>query len=79
MTKTKLEQLAEKRDQINNQIKALKAKEQSQKRKEDTRRKVLIGGVVMKLVKEGKIEESQLKAWLNENLKKNDRELFALD
>ena len=78
--KSKLDSLTEKRDQLNAQIQAIKAKEQAQKRKDDTRRKVLIGGVIMKRVKDGKMPYADLKSLLNEELTKdNDRALFELE
>lgn len=79
MAKSKLDGLKEKRDQINAQIQSLKAREQAQKRKDDTRRKVLVGSVVMKLVKEGKITASYFNQWMDEGLtKEKDRELLGL-
>jgi len=80
MTKNKLEALTLKRNQINAQIQAVKAKEQAQKRKDDTRRKVLIGSVLLKMVKDKEMEESQLLGLLKRHLvKPTDRALFNLD
>ena len=45
MTTSKLDQLTKKREELNAQIQALKTKENQKKRKEDTKRKILIGGV----------------------------------
>jgi large subunit ribosomal protein L7/L12 len=55
MATTKLDQLTRKREELNAQIQALKAKENQKRRKEDTKRKILIGGVVMKMLKSGEM------------------------
>ena len=76
---TKLEKLNLKREQLNAQIQAIKSKEASQKRKEDTRRKVLIGGVVMKMLKTGEMHQERLTQILDKHLEKDaDRALFDL-
>jgi len=79
MKSTKLDQLTEKRNQINAQIQALKSREQAQKRKDDTRRKILIGGVVLKMVKSGEMPETRLAEILDKHLTKpTERKLFDL-
>ncbi len=79
MAQNKLAALTAKRDQINARIQALKAKEQAQKRKEDTRRKVLIGAVVLKMLKTGEMPKERLTAMLDKNLDSDrDRMLFDL-
>ena len=76
---TKLEKLNLKREQLNAQIQAIKLKEASQKRKEDTRRKVLIGGVVMKLLRTGEMPQDRITKMLDKHLEKDaDRVLFDL-
>jgi large subunit ribosomal protein L7/L12 len=76
---TKLEKLNLKREQLNAQIQAIKSKEASQKRKEDTRRKVLIGGVVMKMLKTGEMPQERLTQILDKHLSQDaDRALFEL-
>ena len=76
---TKLEKLNLKREQLNAQIQAIKSKEASQKRKDDTRRKVLIGGVVMKMLKTGEMPQERLTQILDKHLEKDaDRALFVL-
>jgi hypothetical protein len=48
-------------------------------RKEDTRRKILVGAVVLAKVDQGVIEESVLRGWLNGALtRSDDRALFGL-
>lgn len=49
-------------------------------RKAETRRKILVGGVVLDRVAAGQISESELRAWLDPALSRSaDRALFALD
>jgi len=79
MTTSKLDQLTKKREELNTQIQALKAKENQKKRKEDTKRKILIGSVVMKMLKTGEMPQERLNQLLDKHLeKKADRELFQL-
>lgn len=79
MNKSRLEALNAKRDQLNAQIQALKAKEQGQQRKDETRRKVLIGGVVLKMLKIGEMPQERLEQILDKHLDSNrDRALFGL-
>jgi large subunit ribosomal protein L7/L12 len=51
----KLEALAKKQAQIQKQIQVLKARDTAQERKDDTRRKVLIGGFVLAQMKKNGI------------------------
>lgn len=79
MATSKLDQLTKKRQQLNAQIQAIKSKEAIQKRKEDTRRKVLIGSVVMKMIRTGEMPEERITALLDKHLEKDaDRALFDL-
>jgi len=79
MATSKLDQLTQKRQQLNAQIQAIKSKEASQQRKEDTRRKVLIGGVVMKLIRTGEMPQDRITRMLDKHLEKHaDRALFEL-
>lgn len=64
----KLQALQERRDQLNAQIQALKAREQSQKRKDDTRRKVVIGGVLLRAVESGEVEHAWLERLLDRHV-----------
>ncbi len=49
-------------------------------RKAETRRKILVGGVVLERVAAGHLSESELRAWLDPALSRSaDRALFALD
>lgn len=48
-------------------------------RKDDTRRKILVGAVVLARVEKGKLEEAMLRRWLDVALvRKDDRALFGL-
>lgn len=76
---SKIDTLTQKRDEINEQIKKLKARESLKRRKEDTKRKILIGGVVIKMLKEGEMPEDRLNQILDKHLVKDaDRALFKL-
>ena len=81
---SKIELLERKKQQINAQIQVLKAKESVKKRKLDTRKKILLGGIIMKLLREQKPitlnTQSDLLSLLDQHLKRNtDRELFGLN
>ena len=79
MKKNRLDALTEKRDQINAHIQAIKSREQTQKRKDDTRRKILIGAIVLKMVKSGEMPKERLAEILGKHLTKpNERKLFDL-
>lgn len=79
MATTKLDKLTLKRQQLNAQIQALKAKESKQKRKEDTKRKVLVGSVVLKMLETGEMPEERLNQILDKHLIRDaDRALFGL-
>lgn len=76
---SKIDTLTQKRDELNEQIKKLKARESLKRRKEDTKRKILIGGVVIKMLREGEMPEDRLNQILDKHLVKDaDRALFEL-
>lgn len=76
----RLKALEAKRDQLNARIQALRAREQAQHRKNDTRRKILIGGMVLKMAKNGEMPETRLRQLLDKYLDADrDRALFGLD
>ena len=73
---SKLEKLLEERKQIENRIKQIQTKQNSQKRKLDTRRKILFGIMFEKLVVEGQIKDQTITQLINEHLKTDrDRDL----
>ena len=76
---TRLSKLEERRKQIDTQIQRIKAREQQQERKRDTRRKILIGAAVLERVKSERWPEERLHAMMDEYLDKEiDRRLFDL-
>ena len=80
MATTKLDKLTLKRQQINAQIQELKAKEAQQRRKEETKRKVLVGSVVLKMLENGEMPQERLNQILDKHLSRDaDRALFDLD
>jgi len=53
--------------------------ESRQARKEDTRRKILVGALVLARVQQGRFSEGELRGWLDEALTRaDDRALFGL-
>jgi prefoldin subunit 5 len=72
----KLKQLKTRQQAIENRKKAIAAKRE---RKADTRRKILIGAIVMAKVEQKVMDEKLLRRWLNESLTRaDDRALFEL-
>ncbi len=75
---------------LEERLKQLKAKQQRvearrrtlesrRARKEDTRRKVLVGAIVLARVEQGRLPEAELRSWLDEALERaDDRALFDL-
>jgi hypothetical protein len=56
-----------------------RALESRRDRKADTRRKFLVGAIVLAKVDQGKFDQAQLRCWLDEDLTRDDdRELFGL-
>lgn len=48
-------------------------------RKDDTRRKILIGAILLAKVEQGQFDQKQLRRWLDKALTRNDdRKLFGL-
>ncbi len=75
----KLERLRGKESELLAQIKLLDQKEKSEKRKHDTRKKILIGCAFMKAVDSGQINESDFLQIVNLNTTNiKDRELLDL-
>lgn len=79
MTTDKLEQLLKKQAQLKAQIQKEKNKERARERKEDTRRKIIVGGAFLAKAKKSEQLNDWLEDFLNNNLTKDsDRELFKL-
>lgn len=80
----KIEQQSEKLNQLKAQKQAIEAREKQrlseQQRKDDTRRKILLGAYFLKKMSENKEENTKILAELNEYLTEDrDRVLFGLD
>jgi hypothetical protein len=57
-----------------------RARDSRQERREDTRRKILVGAIVLAKVARGEIAQSQLAGWLEGALTRaEDRALFELE
>ncbi len=75
----KLSELLKKREQLNAQIQKERNKQSQQQRKEDTRRKILLGALVMEMMKKGELDEKKILKRLDTYLTKDiDRKLFTL-
>ena len=75
----RLEELLKKREQLNAQIHQARAKESSQKRKEDTRRKILLGALMMQMMEKGELDKDKILKKLSGFLTSEiDRKLFDL-
>lgn len=73
---TRLRELRSRQQRITARQRALEAR---RNRKTDTRRKMLVGAVVLARVEEGRLPSAELRAWLDEALTRaEDRELFEL-
>jgi hypothetical protein len=72
----KLKQLKARQQQIEMRRRATESR---RTRKEDTRRKILVGAVVLAKIERGEFSDSQLRDWLDEALTRaDDRALFDL-
>ena len=75
----KLDELLKKREQLNAQIAKERNKHTQQQRKEDTRRKILLGALMIEMMKKGELDEKKVLKRLDGFLTKNiDRKLFDL-
>jgi hypothetical protein len=75
----RLEQLLKKKEQIENRIQLLKSKENEKKRKEETRKKILLGAWVMHQIEQGYLEKEEVLSGLDKFLTRPiDRQLFGL-
>ena len=69
----RLEKLLEERKQIENRIKQIQAKKNSQKRKLDTRQKILFGVMFQGIIVDNRVNEEVINSAINGYLK-NDRD-----
>ncbi len=75
----KLDELLKKREQLNAQIQKERNKQSQQKRKEDTRRKILLGALMMEMMNKGELDEKKIMKRLDGFLSRDtDRQLFDL-
>jgi hypothetical protein len=79
----KIAQLEEKLRQLKAREQAVDARrrilESRRKRKDDTRRKILVGAIVLAKVDQGEFPQDRLRAWLDAALtREDDRGLFGL-
>lgn len=73
---TRLKELKSRQQRISARQRALEAR---RNRKSDTRRKILVGAIVLAKVEAGEIEEKQFRQWLDQALTRpEDRALFEL-
>lgn len=74
-----LDKLLEKEKQLKAKIQAIKLKEKQKERKLDTRRKILIGAMVLEGMRNSESYENNIKSNLDKYLTKDkDRNLFNL-
>ena len=78
-------------EMLETRLKQLKAREQlvearrrrlesRRARRADTRRKILVGAIVLAKVEQGVVKESELRQWLDGSLRReDDRALFGLE
>lgn len=77
-----LDELERKRDELNAEIKTRRAKLRQKERKADTRRKILWGAFIMKLIEDNRVHEGWVRMEQDffATLEKDaDRELFGLE
>jgi large subunit ribosomal protein L7/L12 len=76
---TRLEQLLKKKEELNAQIQKIRAAEANEKRKEDTRRKILLGALMMEMMERGELDRDVVRQRLDGFLSRSgDRSLFGL-
>ena len=73
----RLDDLLKKRDTLNAEIQKVRARQTAQERKEDTRRKILLGALVKKMMTKGELDEGMIMKRLDGFLTRDiDRKLF---
>ena len=73
---TRLHQLKSQQQRIAARQKSIESQRQ---RKADTRRKILVGAIVLARIEQGRLSEAELRGWMNEALTRpEDRALFDL-
>jgi hypothetical protein len=75
----RIAKLEEQRARINNEIQKVRAREAEGVRKQETRKKILLGALMLQKIEKGEINEAKLKNDLDGFLvRDSDRELFEL-
>lgn len=75
----RLQKLKEQQDKINAKIKRIEQQEKEKQRKDDTRKKILIGAMVLDKMSKSEQSNSKVIGQLNEYLTADrDRKLFGL-
>ena len=75
-----IEKLDKRIEQLKKRRQLLDTKLREKQRKQETRKKIIIGGLVLSACKDGKWPEDDLKTLLDKSLThEKDRELFNLD
>jgi len=78
-TGRRLAALAERQARITAEMQRIKARHRQQQRKDDTRRKILIGGLILAKIDRGEMRQDQIKAELDSYLERDrDRALFDI-
>ena len=73
-----LDKLLKKKEQLNSKIAKVKAAKAAQEKKDDTRRKILWGALVMRLIDSGQLDEDKWMNQLEQYLTRDsDRKLFG--
>ena len=73
------EELKDKTKKLNTQIRSIEARASESGRKIETRKKILLGAMVMNLIENKQLSEKQVNQWLSDYLSKDrDRALFGL-
>lgn len=76
---SRLEKLEQQKRDIERKINEIKAKQNAAERKLETRKKVLLGALIMQQINDGKISQNDILAQLNDFLIRDaDRQLFGL-
>lgn len=79
LTKHRLEKLKEKREALNTRIQAIEAREKTKERKNDVRKKILIGAYYLDQAEKNN-SLNEIKKLMDKFLKRDfDRELFGLE
>ncbi len=79
MSEARLRKLKDREKQLKAQIQNIENRVNNEKRKEDTRRKILVGSVVLSAVQKSEVNGDMIKRLLDRDLvKKKDRDLFGL-